>query len=621
MSPTFDPYYKWLAIPPAEQPPNHYRLLALNLFESDADVIATAADQRMAHVRSFQSGQYVDASQRLLNELATARLCLLRADKKAAYDAGLRGRLAEQAARTTPPPAPPIDAGPILPPPPLVSPSEVDDLLAPIEPPARRTYPAHRPEPAAQTFVVETDQPDTVQSIAAEPTSAHPATWQDDDDPLGLADSADRFSKRTALARPRKPAFPRIFLLAPLAGVAAVIAAVLYTNIRDAIQESDRVTATGRSERTVKHPVETSLHTGGSLSKTSPGSNPEFIPPLIPNDDTTSPISSSGSNPPVSSTPENSSPSTSPEKKEPTAARLPVPDADAQRKSLAEIKSVYKDEFGKATTLEGRTALARKLTDLATGTKEDPTARYVLATQALELSVKLCDAKQASALVLGLSLYYDVDTWELKAKTLSQLAAVAKTPEARQLIANGAFDLVDKALIEDRYDAAVLLAASAADLAALLPDPALRKKTIEAHTRALRMRQEAAEVQAAQERLAHHSDDAAAHLLVGRYYCMEKNDWDSGLPHLIRGGDAELTAIAQLELAGAAKPTEQVTLADAWWDLADRRRDSSDAPLAKGMRTRAVYWYRRAMPQLSGFGQSKAQKRIAEATATTPAKP
>src|ERR1700722_2801826 len=103
MSPTFDPYYKWLAIPPAEQPPNHYRLLALNLFETDADVIATAADQRMAHVRSFQSGQYVDASQRLLNELASARICLLRADKKAAYDAGLRAILAAQAARATPP--------------------------------------------------------------------------------------------------------------------------------------------------------------------------------------------------------------------------------------------------------------------------------------------------------------------------------------------------------------------------------------------------------------------------------------------------------------------------------------------------------------------------------------
>ena len=52
----FDPYHKWLAIPPEEQPPNHYRLLALPLFEWDADVIESAAEQRTVFLRSFQTG-------------------------------------------------------------------------------------------------------------------------------------------------------------------------------------------------------------------------------------------------------------------------------------------------------------------------------------------------------------------------------------------------------------------------------------------------------------------------------------------------------------------------------------------------------------------------------------
>ncbi len=54
----FDPYRKWLGIPPAEQPPNHYRLLGIGLFESDAEVIASAADRQMSHVRNFQSGGF-----------------------------------------------------------------------------------------------------------------------------------------------------------------------------------------------------------------------------------------------------------------------------------------------------------------------------------------------------------------------------------------------------------------------------------------------------------------------------------------------------------------------------------------------------------------------------------
>ena len=36
---SFDPYHKWLSIPPEEQPPNHYRLLGTKPFESDLDVI------------------------------------------------------------------------------------------------------------------------------------------------------------------------------------------------------------------------------------------------------------------------------------------------------------------------------------------------------------------------------------------------------------------------------------------------------------------------------------------------------------------------------------------------------------------------------------------------------
>ena len=42
----FDPYHKWLGIPPEEQPPNHYRLLGLPPFEADLDVIDAAAKAR-----------------------------------------------------------------------------------------------------------------------------------------------------------------------------------------------------------------------------------------------------------------------------------------------------------------------------------------------------------------------------------------------------------------------------------------------------------------------------------------------------------------------------------------------------------------------------------------------
>ena len=110
MSEPFDPYHKWLGIPSKDQPPHHYRLLGIELFESDADVITHAADQRMGHLKAFHAGRHADVSQQLLNHIAAAKLCLLNREAKAEYDGQLRDRLeaelVEQLPATTSSPNP-----------------------------------------------------------------------------------------------------------------------------------------------------------------------------------------------------------------------------------------------------------------------------------------------------------------------------------------------------------------------------------------------------------------------------------------------------------------------------------------------------------------------------------
>ncbi|HEX7376356.1 MAG TPA: protein kinase [Pirellulales bacterium] len=99
----FDAYHQWLGIAPKDQPPHHYRLLSIDLFEDNDDVISNAADRQMAHVRTFQTGRHSQKSQLLLNELAAARVCLLDATKKTDYDRRLNLKLqaAQTAAQTT----------------------------------------------------------------------------------------------------------------------------------------------------------------------------------------------------------------------------------------------------------------------------------------------------------------------------------------------------------------------------------------------------------------------------------------------------------------------------------------------------------------------------------------
>ncbi len=139
---TFDPYRKWLGIPSEEQPADHYRLLGIGLFESDPDVIANAADRQMMHVRSFQGGRYAALSQRILNELSAARVCLLDPQQRAAYDAKLKATLTAHFAAAHPagPPASPPPASP-----PLAQPASFG--APPASPPSGAAPPPPQPAP------------------------------------------------------------------------------------------------------------------------------------------------------------------------------------------------------------------------------------------------------------------------------------------------------------------------------------------------------------------------------------------------------------------------------------------------------------------------------------------
>lgn len=93
MSADFDPYYYFLGIPLADRPVDHYRLLGVERFESNTEIIEVAANRQMAYLQFYESGQHAREVARLLSEVAQARLCLLARSTKSAYDAELRSKL------------------------------------------------------------------------------------------------------------------------------------------------------------------------------------------------------------------------------------------------------------------------------------------------------------------------------------------------------------------------------------------------------------------------------------------------------------------------------------------------------------------------------------------------
>jgi pSer/pThr/pTyr-binding forkhead associated (FHA) protein len=88
-----DVYHKLLGISPKEQPPTHYRLLGVEPFETDREVIANAARARCQFVRSV-SLTMPELTEPVLDAIMAAKRCLLDPVQRAEYDRDLYGKQA-----------------------------------------------------------------------------------------------------------------------------------------------------------------------------------------------------------------------------------------------------------------------------------------------------------------------------------------------------------------------------------------------------------------------------------------------------------------------------------------------------------------------------------------------
>ena len=208
---------------------------------------------------------------------------------------------------------------------------------------------------------------------------------------------------------------------------------------------------------------------------------------------------------------------------------------------------------------------------------------------------------------------FAVDDVEMKTNVLATFSKRAKSPADHKAIGDQAAGLIDGAIAHDNIDLAVKLCelalpeARASRDADLLREVNARIEQCKVLGKAYREMKEAAAV------LDKTPDDPQANLTVGKYYCFQKGDWEKGLPMLALGQDETLKAVAAQEIAGPAKPDDQMKVGDAWWDLAEKEHGQLQATF----RSRANYWYQQALPELSGLAKAKLEKRIKECEAAS----
>lgn len=645
MNKPFDPYYTWLGIRPEEQPPNHYRLLALQPFEDNLETIEHAADARMAHLRTLQAGQHSAHCQQLLNEVAAAKICLLNSQRKAEYDNILRSFphfTGPRSVAGTPVGTPissavptaggtaaqrwsdPVDA-PVA----VVAAQPAPASASPVQTPAvsvgggsARPHRRRKNSTLGITVVLIAavlvvgglvwalqsgdDQRPTAQTGNGADGSAAVKTpsQQPTDRPAKSASASSEGgqTKSPATVLPEKPTQPRT-------GNANNPSAAKPSGEPN---EGNAPDASASEPKPVKEPSEASPASSDDPqpvadTRATDDMRPSDAPIAIPADPTPMPTSAADA-PSVPGEPD--APTLGDRPPSAPAKKKPIPSLSEQQKVLEQIEDLYKLNALKSPA--EKLKAAGELAELAKKAGGEAEA-FTLRRKAMDLALEGGSLDKACEMIDDIDADFQIDVLVVKDNILTRFVEKASDTERVAAAIRLALDLTDDALHEKRYSLAQS-AVSAGNRAAQKPTATLdlRKRIAERRTKVQKLYEQWQQVEKARAVLAENPDDATANLTIGRWKCLVEEDWTGGVPMLARGNDQGLKQAAEKESGGEPAPAEFVRRGDAWYEAAQNRTADEKAAWLR----RASYWYQKVGAEsTSALEQEKARKRLAEIAA------
>lgn len=548
---SFDPYYTWLGIPPEEQPADHYRLLGLRLFESHPDAISNAADRQMMMLRTFQTGSHAGDSQKLLNEVAAAKICLLNPAKKAAYDEHLRRSVSAGAPENRP----------------MVDASQSAEALLDIGPRRRaRSGVKVRRKPTRSLMLLGLAV--AVAVVAALASIA----WrgQPESPPAQGPSLPQSASSEGAAAHPPevKPAPEDEHPASPALDTASPVAAAGKPHRIEPVTQTQAAAG----------PVPAALAAqpagaGGWL----------FGPAPEPDQTTDAPASAPASAVAAAETPTG----------EPDLAKAgpkPAPDAVATDDARRRVKEAYAEEF-RQTAAHDRLALAARLIKQAAQADIPPPEQCALLLEATALAVQGKDPVLARAALDDLSARFEIDVVPDRIDVLTAAIRDSHSVLDIRVLLSHLTDLARQTADGEHADAVRALFRPLAMAArkvggGALTEPVEQQEKVTQHWQQLaRLAAKAGE------------DDGDANLARARFLCLVKQDWTQGLTLLAKTGDAGMRGPAAQLIADPGNVGGQLALADAWWEMGQKVRD----PSARAIVVEAArHWYEQALPSLAG---------------------
>jgi hypothetical protein len=568
----------------------------------------------MAYVRQSATGKHAALSQEVLNVLATARVCLLNPDDKAAYDKTLRAKLKA----ADPKPSRALRAAPLRPaqasaPRRKAAPASAGEPATASVPTIRVSAPA-KPEKrgsllpwiaagagalvaiAAGVFVAANvfsgdSTPVTVATNAPVEAPQVPTTSPSSPPPAAVETSSVPAASDLPATGPELPELPPDE--PPPASVAG--------------SESPATPDAPPREPSAARPPETPAVALPKPSNADVGvqaSSPADAP--MPAERSLADLVNS--QPPTNLTDPNL---TGPAPGSPPGAepmRVAVPDDTQLQAAETAMQEAFGDELKKALDPLEHRGLVDKLLRTGRDSPGEPATQYVVLREAHDRAVVLRDGKLALDIVDELAKRFEIDGPAMKLEALGKLVRAARDGPTHVSLARAGLDLAADFVDADRFDDATKASSMASTSATRGQHAYFKALATNQEKQAKLLGRAFSLLESERSTLAADPTDAAANLALGKFYCFLKRDFARGLPYLQRGGDPRLSRLAALELDPKSAETSAQQLADGWWDVADTlERDEQAAA-----RLRAKRWYLAVRPKLQGLALREVDSRIKE---------
>jgi WD40 repeat protein len=287
-------------------------------------------------------------------------------------------------------------------------------------------------------------------------------------------------------------------------------------------------------------------------------------------------------------------------------AKAPVPGKAALGKAMDLVQDVFGDLLADATTKEKKVKLAAQLFQQGKEVKDDAAVRFVCYCEARDLAAKANETGLALAIVDEINRGFEVDALLLKADVLG-LAVAAATEKEMGL---GLVDIIRPLLAEavdlDHYKAAHQLGEAAVNAAKKARSPSLVLELQKRIEEIKGIEKSFAKMQGYLDRVQKNPMDDEAQLELGKYFAYQKKRWEKALPYFARCADKAIEPLARQDLQDPKDAKDQLALADGWWEQAKSQKDG----VKLAIQMRAMFWYDKAAPSLSGINRTKALKRI-----------